>query len=187
MLRSLRFIKQGGYLRKSACCRMSADRWHSLDSRGEFPGQSPIIGPPECGVGGTKAMSGCFLPSNGSTAMATIRYEIVEHDGGWAYKVDDVFSEAFATHADALAAAEIAARHHELPGSTEEIEFQDTDGRWHEQVASGFDRPHTKVVDTPEERNVGERPSAAEPRSSLQTFLLLAGLGLAIGYFVRRH
>ncbi|PLU61662.1 DUF2188 domain-containing protein, partial [Sinorhizobium medicae] len=67
--------------------------------------------------------------------MATIRYEIVEHDGGWAYKVDDVFSEAFATHADALAAAEIAARHHELPGSTEEIEFQDTDGRWHEQVA----------------------------------------------------
>lgn len=56
--------------------------------------------------------------------MATIRYEIVEHDGGWAYKVDDVFSETFPTHDDALAAAEIAARHHELPGSTEAIEFR---------------------------------------------------------------
>ena len=36
--------------------------------------------------------------------MAQVTYEIVEHDGGWAYKVDGVFSEAFPTHADALAA-----------------------------------------------------------------------------------
>ena len=25
--------------------------------------------------------------------MAQVTYEIVEHDGGWAYKVDGVFSE----------------------------------------------------------------------------------------------
>ena len=35
-------------------------------------------------------------------------YEVVEHDGGWAYKVGDVFSEPFASHADATAAAKRA-------------------------------------------------------------------------------
>ena len=34
--------------------------------------------------------------------MSEITYEIVEHDGGWAYKVDGAFSEPFPTHADAL-------------------------------------------------------------------------------------
>ena len=42
--------------------------------------------------------------------MAEVTYEIVEHDGGWAYKVDGVFSEPFPTHADALAAAVTRAR-----------------------------------------------------------------------------
>jgi hypothetical protein len=30
--------------------------------------------------------------------MTKITYEIVEHDGGWAYRVDGVFSETFPTH-----------------------------------------------------------------------------------------
>jgi hypothetical protein len=30
--------------------------------------------------------------------MPDITYEIVQHDGGWAYKVDGVFSETFPTH-----------------------------------------------------------------------------------------
>ena len=30
--------------------------------------------------------------------MAKITYEVVEHDGGWAYRVGDVFSEAFPSH-----------------------------------------------------------------------------------------
>jgi len=34
-----------------------------------------------------------------------ITYEIVEHDDGWAYRVNGVFSEAFPSHAEALAAA----------------------------------------------------------------------------------
>jgi hypothetical protein len=34
--------------------------------------------------------------------MSDVTYEIVEHDGGWAYKVDGVFSEPFPTHAEAL-------------------------------------------------------------------------------------
>ena len=37
--------------------------------------------------------------------MSHVTYKIVQHDGGWAYTVDGVFSEAFATRAAALAAA----------------------------------------------------------------------------------
>ncbi|MGB6936062.1 MAG: DUF2188 domain-containing protein, partial [Xanthobacteraceae bacterium] len=29
--------------------------------------------------------------------MPNVTYEIVQHDGGWAYKVDGVFSESFPT------------------------------------------------------------------------------------------
>ena len=41
--------------------------------------------------------------------MSEVTYEIVEHDGGWAYKVGGVFSEPFPTHAAALKAAQAAA------------------------------------------------------------------------------
>jgi hypothetical protein len=30
--------------------------------------------------------------------MNKITYEVVEHDGGWAYRVDGVFSETFPSH-----------------------------------------------------------------------------------------
>ena len=33
--------------------------------------------------------------------MPDVIYEVVQHDGGWAYKVDGVFSETFPTHAEA--------------------------------------------------------------------------------------
>jgi hypothetical protein len=46
-----------------------------------------------------KRTSGC--------RVSNITYEIVEHDGGWAYKVDGTFSETFPTHSEALAAAEM--------------------------------------------------------------------------------
>lgn len=48
----------------------------------------------------------------------TVTYEVVQHDGGWAYKVGGVFSETFATHAEALAAEQ-----QEIPGHTEIIEY----------------------------------------------------------------
>ncbi|MCA1408888.1 DUF2188 domain-containing protein [Ensifer sp. IC3342] len=115
--------------------------------------------------------------------MAKVKYEIVEHDGGWAYKVDDVFSETFPSHADALAAAQIAADQHELAGSTENIEFQDATGRWHEEVASGLDRPRTEVVDIPAMRYAERRKHAH--RGTFGTLLLLAGIGFAIGYLLR--
>nr|WP_246504884.1 DUF2188 domain-containing protein [Microvirga antarctica] len=75
-------------------------------------------------------------------------YEIVEHDGGWAYKAQGVFSEPFATHAEALKAAERAASEQQAPGETGPIEYEDSKGEWHEETASGSDRPTTSVRDT---------------------------------------
>jgi Uncharacterized protein conserved in bacteria (DUF2188) len=77
-----------------------------------------------------------------------VTYEIVQHDGGWAYKVNGVFSEAFPTHADALVAAQSAAAEQELPGDAEAIEYEDDRGEWHSETVSGRDRPHAVVKDT---------------------------------------
>ena len=77
--------------------------------------------------------------------MAHVTYRIVEHDGGWAYKVGDVFSETFASHDAARQAAERAAREQKAPGETRPIEFEDKTGKWHEETARGTDRPDTDV------------------------------------------
>ena len=77
--------------------------------------------------------------------MVKVTYVIVEHDGGWAYKADGVFSEPFPTHDAALAAARRAAREQEQPGDTTAISYEDPQGRWHEEVAKGEDRPSTDV------------------------------------------
>ena len=74
-----------------------------------------------------------------------VTYEI---DGGWAYKVNGVFSESFPTHAEALAAAQSAAAEQELPGYAETIEYEDDRGEWHSETVSGRDRPHAVVKDT---------------------------------------
>ena len=77
--------------------------------------------------------------------MTKITYEIVEHDGGWAYKVGDVFSEPFPSHDDARRAAERAAREQLVPGDSTIISYEDKDGRWHEEPSSGSNRPETEV------------------------------------------
>lgn len=77
--------------------------------------------------------------------MTHVTYEIVEHDGGWAYKVGDVFSETFATRQQAREAAEIAASEQETSGPDEAIEYEDENGIWHEEQTSGEDRPETDV------------------------------------------
>ena len=77
-----------------------------------------------------------------------ITYEIVQHDGGWAYKVNGVFSEPYPTHEEALDAAQRAAAEQELPGDEETIEYEDDQGKWHSETVSGRDRPHAVVKDT---------------------------------------
>ncbi len=77
--------------------------------------------------------------------MSKVTYEIVEHDGGWAYRVDGVYSEPFPSHDLARQAAERAAHEQVVPGATAGISWEDSQGRWHAEVARGDDRPKTEV------------------------------------------
>jgi len=42
-------------------------------------------------------------------------------------------------------AAERAAREQIVPGETTPISYEDRDGRWHDEVSAGRDRPETDV------------------------------------------
>jgi hypothetical protein len=77
--------------------------------------------------------------------MARVVYKIVEHDGGWAYQVDHVYSETYRSHDMARRAAERAAGEQRLSGEEAAISFQDGEGRWHEELTEGGDRPDTAV------------------------------------------
>jgi hypothetical protein len=77
--------------------------------------------------------------------MTKVIYEIVEHDGGWAYKVGDTLSETFASHDLAHEAAERAAKEQVVAGMTTGISYEDKAGRWHDEVSAGDDRPETDV------------------------------------------
>ena len=79
--------------------------------------------------------------------MAHVTYRIVRHEDGWAYTVNGVFSERFPTHAEALNAAQRAAREQRTPSQTESIEYEDAQGKWHVERALGGDRPDTDVDD----------------------------------------
>ena len=77
--------------------------------------------------------------------MSHVTYTVVEHDGGWAYKVDETFSEAFRTHDQARQAAELAAREQAAPGEATVISYEDKKGHWHKEKSAGDDRPEADV------------------------------------------
>lgn len=77
--------------------------------------------------------------------MQKIHYKVVPHDGGWAYKLDGVFSEAFPTHQAAMKAARRVAAEQHVPGDTRYIQYQTADGVWHTELAIGIDRPEADV------------------------------------------
>ena len=104
----------------------------SKPRRKRFPGGS--IGAPRHSV-------------NGPYGLRPVLSQAEESRYALAYKAGDVFSEAFPTHAAALAAAKRAAREQRTPGSTEVIEWEDENGVWHTETASGSDRPETDVED----------------------------------------
>jgi|AraplaMF_Col_mLB_1032019.scaffolds.fasta_scaffold03303_9 hypothetical protein len=79
--------------------------------------------------------------------MVKVVYEVVPHDGGWAYRLGNVYSESFPSHAEALEAARIVAAEQQVGGDSAEISWQDDKGKWHEEYAEGGDRPETEVVD----------------------------------------
>ena len=97
--------------------------------------------------------------------MPDVIYEIVQHDGGWAYKVDGVFSEPFATHAEALAAAQAAAEEQEVPGNTEKSSTKMT-------RASGTRKPPVAETDhTPPSRTLTEERERLEQEEALDEAL----------------
>jgi hypothetical protein len=77
--------------------------------------------------------------------MTKVIYEIVQHDGGFAYRVDGTYSETFRSHDAAKAAARQAAVEQQRPGESAGITWEDAGGRWHEEVSGGDDRPQTDV------------------------------------------
>ena len=79
--------------------------------------------------------------------MTELVYHLVEHDGGWAYKVEGSFSETFPTRDAARRAAHRAAGEQRVAGDATGIVFEDANGRWREEVDAGDDRPQTRVDD----------------------------------------
>jgi len=79
--------------------------------------------------------------------MTKIVYEIIQHDGGWAFKLGDTISETFHSHDAAYAAAKRVATEQMRPGQTVGISWEDERGRWHDEISSGDDRPEVDIDD----------------------------------------
>lgn len=79
--------------------------------------------------------------------MTKITYDIIEHDGGWAFKLGDTISGTFASHDAALAAAKRAAVEQQRPDVDRGISWEDKQGKWHDEVSRGDDRPEVEIHD----------------------------------------
>jgi len=77
----------------------------------------------------------------------TVTYHVAEHDGGFGYRLDDVWSETFSNHDTALAAAKSAAERQRVGGRDTSITYQLADGSWKTERVDGDDRPDPLVVD----------------------------------------
>ena len=81
--------------------------------------------------------------------MIKVTYEVVEHDGGWAYRVNGLYLETFPTHALAHKAAERAARERVAPVETTGIFFEELKSAIGiDEVSAGSDRPETDRPDS---------------------------------------
>lgn len=79
--------------------------------------------------------------------MTELVYHVVEHDGGWAYKVGETYSETFPTHEAAHKAAARAAGEQRVSGETSGISYETSSGKWVSELEPGDDRPDTKIDD----------------------------------------
>jgi hypothetical protein len=78
--------------------------------------------------------------------MSSVVYEVVQHDGGWAYRSGGVYSETFPSHDAALKVARRVAGEQRAPGEAAEIQYEDENGAWKTEHADGGDRPETSVT-----------------------------------------
>ncbi len=77
--------------------------------------------------------------------MTRVVYNIVEHDGGWTYQVGSTYSETFPSRDAAVRAAARAAEEQQIAGRSDGIQYEDSSGKWHEELSDGRDRPQTEV------------------------------------------
>lgn len=78
--------------------------------------------------------------------MNDLKYRIVEHDGGWAYRVGGTYSETFPSHDAAFGAARRAACKQLRPGETTGLVWEDATGHWHAELSRAGDRPLAQVI-----------------------------------------
>ena len=76
--------------------------------------------------------------------MTKITYEIVQRDGGWAYRPTEC-SPRRSRRTTWPARRRNAQRKNKASREATSITYEDKDGRWHSEVASGTDRPETDV------------------------------------------
>lgn len=79
--------------------------------------------------------------------MTKIIYEIIKHDGGWAFKMGESISGTYSSHDAAYAAAKRVALEQMRPGETAGISWEDESGSWHDEVSPGDDRPEVEIHD----------------------------------------
>lgn len=79
--------------------------------------------------------------------MTKIIYHIIQHDGGWAFKLGDTISSTYPNHDAAYSAAKRVALEQMRPGETAGISWEDERGRWHDEISPGDDRPEVGIVD----------------------------------------
>src|SRR5215218_4640352 len=96
-----------------------------------------------------------------------IHHKVVEHDGGWAYKLGDVFSEAFRDRTTALAAAKRVAAEQHVPGSAAYIEYRDEAGRPRHAMAQYADREAAVSLGFNHARRPGRGPTPPPRRGRL--------------------
>ena len=61
--------------------------------------------------------------------MAKAHYEIVEHDGGWAYRLRGHILGDFCHQSRRRSSRSSCCSRQKLPGESEDIEFEDSKGR----------------------------------------------------------
>jgi hypothetical protein len=79
--------------------------------------------------------------------MNQVTYQVIQHDGGWAYRMGSTISETYRTRDLAHAAAARAAGEPKAPGESEAIQYEDSAGEWREEEVRGGDRPEAGVKD----------------------------------------
>ena len=78
--------------------------------------------------------------------MARVTYEVVEHDGGWAYSVGrDLLGDLSDAGGGALARPSVPPASSRTRHAATDIAWEDERGRWHTEASPGDDRPETEV------------------------------------------